>query len=606
MPLTLKLATAFGPFTDMQDVELPDLSILTGLNGSGKTQLLRAIASGQVTAASDGVPIPTQSIMYVAQLVPQLTLNASIDGALKSEESMRTQLRRFKGTQHAGPLLPNMLTRNRGQPDPAVKAQLERIAALLERDVNKLLEEEVEAYAVAVGVESQTAHFSANIAAVGMGHLRTHYHQMRAVGVHNLGDPSLDLLLADSRRVSNKPAPWEFISSVLKPFGFRIDGPPVTLASAQENLELVMKKSTSGESVQPGQLSGGEQSLLALALAQYGTASGGGFPQLLLLDESLSALHPSIVSKALKVIADVFVEKSRTKVILVTHAPTVVALGPSDAIFITSREEASIKVRRASADEGIDLLTVGVPALRIDLENRHQVFVEGNIDDFVYSRLYEALRSDLPSEVSLAFVASGVRGDGGRSRVVHLVEMLRDAGNDRIRGLVDSDGIVEPPPIGVEVLCSGERDALENLVLDPLLLAFVLASTERGRESIGGVTQTQLRKMGVEALQAIVDQIVDKIGAARGADQTGGAVIEVEYVGGHVAKLPTWVLKSDGHVYATWVLEAFPVLRGYSAGTFGTPEDKLLAAVGADFARELRDYLPTSLLQLLRRLQARR
>src|SRR4051812_28477815 len=86
MSVCLKLAQPFGPFTQMEHVELPDFAILTGLNGSGKTQLLQAIVGGHVEALISDVRVDPNQILYVGpQLVPKLQLEYSVSNALKEE-----------------------------------------------------------------------------------------------------------------------------------------------------------------------------------------------------------------------------------------------------------------------------------------------------------------------------------------------------------------------------------------------------------------------------------------------------------------------------------------------------------------------------------------
>ena len=67
MPIKLSLRKDFGPFTDVGNVELPDLAVLTGLNGSGETHLRKAIQARRVEVSIDGTVVPANRIL------PQLT-----------------------------------------------------------------------------------------------------------------------------------------------------------------------------------------------------------------------------------------------------------------------------------------------------------------------------------------------------------------------------------------------------------------------------------------------------------------------------------------------------------------------------------------------------
>jgi ABC-type branched-subunit amino acid transport system ATPase component len=566
----------------MDDVTLPDFAILTGANASGKTRLFKAIETGSVRAETEDGPLAPPSILYLSQLVPTLSLSFKLATAEGIELQLINSLHGMKSRP----------SHRRAQglhqtPRPTLPP-LEAIAKLLGKPAVDLLDEDVEAFAVALSASAKAATLGYDLATISMGYIRTYYHQLRARAIHAIGDRSVDSVIEPSKLVTNHEPPWVLVSEILERFGFSVQGPDITLQQAQRDLELTLTIAD-GKAVPPEQLSGGEQALLALALAQYTVANGGAFPQLLLLDESLSSLHPATVARALRAIEDVFVAKNKTRVLLVTHAPTVVALAPPASTYVVMNEAPRLTVRPAATDECIGLLCVGVPALRIDLMNRHQVLVEGGIDEYAYSRLFDAARPQLPPERTLGFLASGAKGESSRERVVELVRGFRERGNPRVFGIVDDDGVENAKlPPGVLPLCAGERDALENLLLDPVTLAFVLASTEKGRAESGGYTQRQLDDMPPKDFQGVVDGISARLAEkAKGIPQ--GERIEVEYVGSYRFTLPKWTLRTDGHKYAEIVLSTFPHLQ-----------DKLMAAVAADHLPNIR--LPQSLVAMFKTL----
>jgi energy-coupling factor transporter ATP-binding protein EcfA2 len=504
MPLTIKMKSKFGPFDRMPSVELPDMSILTGLNGSGKTQLLLAMSRGNVEVSMNGQIVPPKEILYVATLTPSIALSTPISTAESHERNAQQLLAQFRQqTNQYTQALESLANRNaaatgwgaRRQPQPSHMQQpqkpqpnpaLLKFAQLLGKSPEDLLDQDVLTYAVASATEDSSQPFSSNLAHVSLAHLRTYYHQLLAKNAAQLGDNSLLHLVTADRDVSNRPPPWELASKILQPFGFHIEGAPVTLASAQRDLKLVFKRD--GESVDPSFLSGGERLLLALAVAQYSAQAAGAFPKLLLLDESLSALHPSIAERALSILKKVFVSENNIRVVLVTHAPTL-AIVAREPLFEVINKRPEIDVKPISADAAIGLLTIGIPTLRIDPANRRQVFVESDQDELVYSSLYEVLRPLLNPVVSLQFLSSGrAKQHGSRDRVVDLVGRLRDKGVSTVLGIIDWDGHeATASTTGVHTLAPNERYSLENLMLDPAIVAAVLAHSKEGRDALGGV-----------------------------------------------------------------------------------------------------------------------
>jgi hypothetical protein len=266
------------------------------------------------------------------------------------------------------------------------------------------------------------------------------------------------------------------------------------------------------------------------------------------------------------------------------------------------KESSTLLVREISVDVGIGLLTTGIPAMRVDPQNRRQVILEAKQDEFLYEHAYQALRSRLNPEVSLEFLSCS-RQEGTSSKVLDLVPRLRNAGVPTVCGIVDWDGQSRTLPDGVFVLAENERYAVENVFLDPLILAFILARSEEGRNVIG-VTSKALAEFGETQLQGVADKIVDLIALDCASVHTNDKTpADVNYVGGHCLRLPAWVLKTRGHEYADCVLAAFPFLQMYHAGPNNSAADRLIAAIGRDHLVDAVDFIPLPLLTLFKQLQ---
>jgi len=77
------------------------------------------------------------------------------------------------------------------------------------------------------------------------------------------------------------------------------------------------------------------------------------FPKLLLLDESLAPLHPSVVCKAPGTVRCVLWEQRGIRIIIVTHSPTLVALAEEDSLFLVKRIDSELRIAKASKDDTI-------------------------------------------------------------------------------------------------------------------------------------------------------------------------------------------------------------------------------------------------------------
>ncbi len=73
--ITLQLKRPHLSIPELNGVSLPSLAIICGLNGSGKTHLLNAIASGAVELVKDGRILKTSAV--VGPMKPEIELTAS-------------------------------------------------------------------------------------------------------------------------------------------------------------------------------------------------------------------------------------------------------------------------------------------------------------------------------------------------------------------------------------------------------------------------------------------------------------------------------------------------------------------------------------------------
>ena len=395
--------------------------------------------------------------------------------------------------------------------------------------------------------------------------------------------------------------PWEFVNEVLRNAGldFSIDHP-----TSYQTIDFSPKltKTTSGAEIQFSDLSSGEKILMSFAFCLYYSVDTRQIvkrPKLLLFDEIDAPLHPSMSRMLVDTICSSLVERYDTHVIFATHSPSTVAVVPDESLHVMRADEPG--VHKVSKRQAIAVLTSGIPTLSIDFDGRRQVFVESDLDADRYQRLYHTLSERLASERSLVFIGVGRRsGDrvvanAGCDQVKQIVESLRDGGNMSVFGLIDWDTENEPDE-RIVVLAYRERYAIENCLLDPLLLAGLVIREDRselGLEENEGYRD--FCKMAPERLQEIVDRVQRRVLALDDAAEIPDRT-EVMYTGGFSLTIAKAYLQKNGHDLEESVREVFPKLR-----RFHNVGELLLNIVDPIIA-EAPNYVPQTVVAALEEL----
>ncbi|MGV7222148.1 MAG: AAA family ATPase [Nitrospinales bacterium] len=184
--------------------------------------------------------------------------------------------------------------------------------------------------------------------------------------------------------------PWIKINEILKNYSsldYKVNSPEGMDRGATFLLRLIHTQE-SGLNVDFSDLSSGEKILMALVASVYKSASDKHFPDMLLLDEIDSSLHPSMIRNMLNVIEDVFLDQD-VNVILVTHSPTTISLAPEDSIFVMNKSGVN-RLEKKSKQEGLSILTEGYATIDKGLKlfdevskNQISVITEGNNTNFI-------------------------------------------------------------------------------------------------------------------------------------------------------------------------------------------------------------------------------
>jgi len=318
--------------------------------------------------------------------------------------------------------------------------------------------------------------------------------------------------------------------------------------------------------VQFSNLSSGEKVLVQLAISSFRYDSNLiniNRPKLLLLDEMDASLHPEMVSTWLAAIKGPLVEEQGIHCILTTHSPTTVALAPEDAFF--EMKDGRSGLTKITKQQALNKLTVGVPTLSIDFSGRRQVFAEDSVDAEIYEATFSLMKRHINCTRDLNFLGTGLKDkDGGMINsgceiIKKIVPAMVKGGNRSVFGLLDYDNKNKSDG-RIKVLAEGRRYAVENLVLDPLLVCLKLMDDKKPPKEINDIAGfVEAKELPPEGIQRLVDAVQNSIVHHKAGDK-----VLVSYLGGASANVFKEYLEMNGHRLEFALAEQFPSLKEWT------------------------------------------
>ena len=393
--------------------------------------------------------------------------------------------------------------------------------------------------------------------------------------------------------------PWEVVNETLAVLDvpFRINQP----TRVGDAFVPVLRSTRNWRDLPIEALSSGERIFVTLALLIFANQAGQQFPYVLLLDEPDAHLHPSHVRQLLQVIQQVFVLTHRIRVIMTTHSPSTVALAPAESLFLLTAPEATSsgvhEIRAVSTAEAVGRLTEGV--LTVARSIRY-VFVEGRSDVPFYEGLWNRMTFAEPggppvltAEPALVFKpVAGAKAGGGKHDVRSMVDLLRGFGlADSYHGIIDRDA-GNPGGDGIHVL---GRYSIENYLYDPICVYAALHSIGMAPE-IPGISlrpggHADVGKHPSDKLQAIVDTITGELAPSLTLTPEDHQRVEVRFVSGQTVEYPRWTLVQRGKDLCGRYQHLFPGTHSFGSKFAG----QIFAEV---------NLISSDLLDLFRAIQA--
>jgi predicted ATPase len=376
--------------------------------------------------------------------------------------------------------------------------------------------------------------------------------------------------VSDEEFLNTFTPPWQLINDILNKHNidFYFKGIEKKEFTIEVSIDIKIYKKSTNEAILFNDLSSGEKVIIGLIMKLFTSEYYGqslAFPDLLILDEPDAHLHPEMSKLLLEVLEETFVNKYGINVIISTHSPSTIALASENQIFqLTNGANSALK--KISKDEALKLLTGFLPTLSIDYKNHRQVFVESPTDVNYYQYLYNRHRNLNAIPFNLYFISNSA-GKGNCTQVYKIVQDIRKSGNTTSYGIVDWD-LTNKPEEYIYVHGMDERYSVENFILDPIYLICLLIDLNNAHgicEKIGidkTYNQYLLGNEKIERLQKILEYFFTEFERKFPAYKYDSKKTSVSYLNGNNLEIPEWYLKMNGHEIVDKIKIIFTSLAG--------------------------------------------
>lgn len=504
------------------EFELPEFSVLTGKNGSGKTHLLEAIADN------------TKSEVYINdKLIKNITyigfngLNPTIEETC-NPQTVAQHIKMMWGNyenalkQHLSyhSYLPNKndtsFSLNSMGIDQNSKKYISHVIEKTGKEPKALTETDFLTHFDASFMAKNdffTAQFALIFKTYHKKQEENDYNEYRQLKGKKISKP---VLTPEEFEKSFGIPPWDFINKIFRETNipYEVNNPTDTHLESSFNFRL--KDTANDLEISSMDLSTGEKVLMSLALAIYNTGGDLEKPDLLLLDEPDAALHPSMSKMMVDVLNKNIVKENKIPIIISTHSPTTIIA--SDGIAIYQMIKGDNKPTKIPTQEAVELLSSDIPFLKISNDKRRIVFVESTYDAQYYELLTNIyrLRIGTLSSEPIYLPVKKLKKDGPNcTDVINIVDNLSKNGNEQVYGIIDWDG--KNTSKG-RVIVNGENDryTMENYLLDPLLMGLLFIRMGELKFSYFDLSSyssyTQANKLIESDAQLIVDKVLKDLG----------------------------------------------------------------------------------------------
>lgn len=578
------------------EFDLPNFSILTGKNGSGKSHLLEVMANLQLCQVVVDGKVLT-NILHVGYngLNPKVDERCESIQLVQNANSWWNQISNisqqykngFLGKQSYGDIVSDFVVAHFGN-DPVRNSIMRNVLEKSGKNLEDITESDVYNNMTFAENNNGSLFFSQCAMIFKAYHIRWTKNKFNKFLLSEEEVEGLTFLSDDEFLKRNGPPPWELINEILAKANLPYEFPSPSLGDTDLAYNLKLVDKFTGTDISVNDLSSGEKVLMSLALAIYNSREGGARPELLLLDEPDAPLHPEYSRLLIETVIETIVERTGVKVVMTTHSPATVAMAPDNSVFEISRD---VKIpTMVSNSRAVAILTQGIGFLRVSYEKRRQIFVESKYDVIYFEKLFDALARKHMYSYQPVFMEPH-SGTSNCSDVMAIVDKLRLAGNDLVWGIVDFDGENRSKD-AILVLGENKRYAIENYLLDPIYVVLSLIRYRKATYLDFGVstriTYPEAANLTQSECQTLIDNFIVKIGF------TLDNLITVSLENGYKLNYPQSFLMCQGHSYESLIQDRVPELRAISRGRGDSSLKLGLAEVIAEFPQ----FIPVEIGEL--------
>lgn len=573
------------------EFELPKFSIITGKNGSGKTHLLEAIGdvnNNEVRINNN----PTKSIKYIpfGRLHPNV--QESHNPASVSQH-IKTAWNEYKSARqtYSGNAENNIEKLLEYIPDPNNKRFVKKTFEESRKSISEITEDNFRESYNPVFM-SQNDFFSTEFALIFKEYHRRHTENEFNIFYQSQGTPPSKPTLTNKEFIDKYGSPpWDLVNQILKKINipYEVNNPIGTRVESDFMFKLTDKER--GFEISTNDLSTGEKTLMSLALAMYQTSNDIAKPDLLMIDEPDAGLHPSMSKLMVNVLKENFVKENNISIIISSHSPTTILAADGTSIYQLIRGN-SIPIK-TSTQEAVEILSSDFPFLKVSTEKRRQVFVESQYDVYYYELLTNIFRRlrDIPSEP--IFIPARTSPGSNSSDVIGIVQKLSDNGNEQVYGIVDWDTKNQSKG-KILVLGENERYAIENYLLDPLLMGILLIREGIVPTSYFGElapqTYSELINLTIDEAKKIVNKVLVEL------DLYTGNTVDYELANGWTLEITKEFNNHQGHELEELYKKKYPPLKSFHQ------EDALKKSVINKVINDHPSLSPKRLLEVIMKI----
>jgi len=414
--------------------EIPSFVILTGVNGVGKTQLLKMMSDTQNPVChcvfSDNgniAPIILSSsmkkklnidglIVYKNELLDNLAEERKQqrfaqmykDTVKHNEQQLQSvtdsveKKRILREIEESKKVVKNFQNIIKGLHEYAYDVEISKISSKLGKDPLDITDNEIREYANPYfNTLTEIADFERFI--------KQEENERNEMFVKLSKEKRENEIAA----VRDEERSFETINRLFRKYGFDYFTMLDPFPSDKSRNGVILFEGKNGEMVQYDALSSGEQMIVKFIIWAMGKDIRGNRINTMLLDEPDAHLHPSMCKMMVDILHEISKPQSEggsgIRVIITTHSPSTAAFAPEGSLFVMEKDGHGNRfVRRTDVDEAVAVLSQGVFtfdkvikqfSMVLDSNKENVLFVEGKTDVDHLIKAMDILGYDLNVEI---------------------------------------------------------------------------------------------------------------------------------------------------------------------------------------------------------------